>query len=346
MVKIAKKTTITPKSVISKAVKKVDKDKKDIITELETLRQSKVIVYITGDKTPNETFATGVASDMLPLFKKILKSFGKTPKITLVIYTNGGTIDTPWPLVNLIREYCDTFEVLVLEKALSAGTLIALGADQIIMGPSAHLSPVDPSTADMSQPQKRIEIEDIIGYIDFIKDKVGISDQATLGEMMKSLSTQITPTMLGSINRTHSLIRRLAKNLISLHKDKIPERQSKDIVEHLTQKLFSHKHLISRREAKELGFEDMIIFPDINTEKKTEELFSFFSELMELEDEFDPVVLLRGVSEVEKKFVRAVVHSNKLKYSFESNYKISTMPDPNGNPQIVIQDTKSGWVKN
>ena len=124
-------------------------------------------------------------------------------------------LDTPWPLVNLIREYCKEFEVLIPEKALSAGTLISLGADKIVMLPYSHLSPIDPAaefTDVEKKQQKRIEIEDIIGYIKFAKEKIGIKSQTTLGEIMKELSKEINPTMLGSSNRIHSLIRSLAKS--------------------------------------------------------------------------------------------------------------------------------------
>ena len=95
--------------------------------------------------------------------------------------------------------------------------MIALGADKIVMTRYAHLSPVDPAAniQDGNNKPKHFEIEDIIGYIDFIKDKVGVTEQTALCELTKELTKEINPTMLGSTNRTHSLVRRLAKNLLS-----------------------------------------------------------------------------------------------------------------------------------
>ena len=152
------------------------------IENLEKTRNSKVIVYITGEKPP--IFSAVIASDVLPLFKQILEKLPKdNKKISLVLNTSGGQLDTPWPLVNLIREYCKEFEVLIPEKALSAGTLISLGADKIVMLPYSHLSPIDPAaefTDVEKKQQKRIEIEDIIGYIKFAKEKIGIKSQTTL----------------------------------------------------------------------------------------------------------------------------------------------------------------------
>lgn len=317
------------------------------ILALEKVRKGKVIVYITGDKKPEQFFATQVASDVLPYFKQILRGINYTKKITLAIYTNGGHLETPWPLVNLIREHCSEFEVVVLDKALSAGTMISLGADKIIMGRYAHLSPIDPTAniQDGNNQPKRFEIEDIIGYIDFVKEKMGITEQNALCEIMRDLTKEITPTMLGSANRTHSLVRRLAKNLLSGHKNPVSERQSKEIIEHLTQKLFSHRHLINRKEAKEIGLESIIEFPDKSTEKVIEALLDIYVAYLELESEFNPPEILGKEAKKEVVTNRAVVHSEKLKFSFQSTCAITRIPDPSGNQQVNVNVTANKWLK-
>ena len=147
-------------------------EKKTAIKKLEELLDSRVVVYITGERSPANALGTNVAIDILSPFYDVLNSFPKdTKKITLVLCTSGGSIDTPWPLVNAIRECCENFEILILNKALSAGTLIALGADKILMSKFSHLSPVDPAAfyQDANGKQKKLEIEDTIGYIDFLK---------------------------------------------------------------------------------------------------------------------------------------------------------------------------------
>src|SRR3989339_316559 len=302
-------------------------EKKEIIEQIETDRGSKTIVYFTGEKNPLEQFGTQVAIDILPLFRDILENIGKNVnKISLVLNTSGGSLEVPWPLVNLIREYCKTFEVIVLEKALSAGTLISLGADKIIMLPYSSLSPVDPAAnfIDGEKKQvKRLEIEDIIGYIDFAKEKIGIAEQSALAETMKELTKEISPTMLGSVNRTHSLIRRLAKNLLYLHKNSISEKQVKEITENLTQNLFSHRHLINRREAKNIiGFGNIIEFANEKTESIASNLHKYCSEILQMNTEFNPLTILGEKNEIDYSVPRALIYSNATKYQFISSYKI------------------------
>jgi len=323
---------------------------KDIIEQIEANRGSKAIVYFTGEKNPLEQFGTQVAIDILPLFRDVLENIGKNiNKISLILNTSGGSLEVPWPLVNLIREYCKTFEVIVLEKALSAGTLISLGADKIVMLPYSSLSPVDPAAnfIDGEKKQvKRLEIEDIIGYIDFAKQKVGIAEQNALADIMKELSKEISPTMLGSVNRTHSLIRRLAKNLLFLHKNSISEKQVKEITENLTQNLFSHRHLINRREAKNIiGFGNIIEFAGENTKNIASNIHKYCSDILQIDKDFDPGAIIGSNNEINYSLPRALIYSTAIKYKFISSYKIVKTPDPSGKPQILINNFENKWKK-
>ena len=159
-------------------------DKAPLIQNIEGLRGgSRVITYITSDR-PGPVGAR-VAPDVIPLFSKQLHEIapnGKVPKIDLFLYSAGGDTMVPWRLVSMIRERCEQFSVLVPYKAHSAATMIALGADEIMMSDLSELSPIDPSTAnvfnppDPTNPQGRIPIsvEDVIAYFDLAKNKFGI----------------------------------------------------------------------------------------------------------------------------------------------------------------------------
>ncbi len=114
----------------------------NLIQELENKRKSKVLVYFTGDRRGLET---RIATDIFPFILEHLENFGSTKQIDLFLYTPGGVAIAGTGLVALIREYCEKFCVIVPFKAHSAGTLITLGADSIVMNRVSQLSPVDPS---------------------------------------------------------------------------------------------------------------------------------------------------------------------------------------------------------
>ena len=79
-------------------------------SELEKERHSKVIVYATSTRQGMEA---QIAKDILPKFVEHLDRIGRSNRISLVLYTNGGDTSVAWSLVNLIRSFCDEFEVIV-----------------------------------------------------------------------------------------------------------------------------------------------------------------------------------------------------------------------------------------
>ncbi len=323
----------------------------ELIKALEQTRGSRVLSYITGEKPP--IFGTKIANDVIPLFKQILEKMpANTEKISLFLNTSGGDLDAPWPIVNLIREYCKDFEVIIPERALSAGTLITLGADKIVMLPYSHLSPIDPAAEIIDvekKQQKRIEIEDIIGYINFAKEKVGIKKQAVLGDVMKELGREINPTMLGSANRAHSLIRSLGRNLLYLHNKKPTHGQIEQIIGYLSEGLFSHRHLINRKEAiNTVGFSDIIEPANPATKTAVDNLFNFYRDYLQIEKDFDPSTILGATDTVKDfKLPRALVQSLDIKFSFISNYHLTKTPSSPGInvPGINVNNNINKWEK-
>lgn len=240
----------------------------NIINQIEKLRKSKVITYITSDR--QGPVNARIAMDVIPIFSAQLRKMGKVPKIDLFLYSTGGDTMVPWRLVSMIREYCESFSVLVPYKSHSAATMISLGADEIVMSDLAELSPIDPSTANVFNPSDPanpaskipISVEDVMAYFDLAKNKFGIKDDAELAKIFNKFTEanpQIHPLALGNVNRIHNLIRMLAKSLLKSHKDKMSDSQIATIVDFFTEKLYSHQYFIGRREAREdLGLKNVV----------------------------------------------------------------------------------------
>ena len=78
--------------------------------KLEELRKSRLLVYVTGDRQGAETT---IGADILPSFANHLDTIGDVEKISLYIFSNGGSTLVGWSLVNLIRNFCKDFEVII-----------------------------------------------------------------------------------------------------------------------------------------------------------------------------------------------------------------------------------------
>jgi hypothetical protein len=81
--------------------------------------------------------------DFVP-FMDLFRGIDSADEILLILQTFGGDPNVASKMVNTIRDGRDKFRVIVPERAKSAGTLLALGADSILMGKSSELGPIDP----------------------------------------------------------------------------------------------------------------------------------------------------------------------------------------------------------
>lgn len=272
----------------------------NLVDQLETKRSAKIISYITGGKPP---FTTQIAEDAILIVRKHLDSIGKQQKIGLFLYSRGGDMIVPLRLVRLIREFCDYFEVLIPYRAHSAATLISLGANKVIMGKLAELTPIDPTTEhpfnpiDPNDPQRQkkiqISVEDVTSYFLLAKERANVRDEQMVN-IFNELTNKIHPLALGNIYRGHRMIRMLAKKLLQLHLN--PEKDKHKIdetIKHLTEDLCIHGYLITREEAeKELGLE--IEKPDLELENLMWNLYKEYEVDMELTTPFDPMGILAG----------------------------------------------------
>ena len=83
-------------------------------------------------------------SDAAPI-GSMLDAVGECERLDLMINSPGGFGETAEKLIEMCRAHCtDEFRVVVPNWAKSAATMIALGADAIVMGYLSELGPIDP----------------------------------------------------------------------------------------------------------------------------------------------------------------------------------------------------------
>jgi hypothetical protein len=270
---------------------------KELIEQIQDIRSSKVISYITGDRQP---IGSIIAEDAVrPLYEHLL-SIGKNEKIDLFLYSRGGEVSVPWRIVSMFREFCDEFSILVPYKAYSAATLISLGADKVIMGKKAELSPIDPTlrkttAGEITGLPQEISVENVNSYISFIRERANINDQSALAQMTAILANNLGPLTLGSVNRQNSHIRLVARKLLTSRNEKLDEAKINSIIETLTEKIYSHGHAIGRKEAKEIGLP--IEMPEEPLETTLWNLYLKYEEFLKFDEPLDPQVMLTGKEE-------------------------------------------------
>jgi hypothetical protein len=258
-----------------------------------------------------------------------------------------------WNLVNMIRMFCDELEIIVPARARSAGTLMCLGADKVLMTKQATLGPIDPSLNGPLNPsipgaapdaRAPVSVEAVRGYIEMAKQDFGVKGSKDMAEVLNQLSSKVHPLVLGSIFRSRTQIQSVARELLKTQvKD---AAKTKKIIDFLTSESGSHDYTINRREAKQLG---------LNVEIPSQKLYDLLKEWMltirsefELSVPFDPNAILGKNPNATYCFVRGVIESTASPgqiFVSEGELKRVQIVHPQLGPQDAINDSRlfEGW---
>lgn len=180
-------------------------------------------------------------------------------------------------MVNLLREYIETLTVLVPLECASAATMLALGADKIMMGPLAHLSAVDTSlTHDLSpinRDNDRVsvsqdELQRVVKLWQNQADKEASNPYA-------SLFSYVHPLVIGAVDRSSALSTKLCVEILSYHmKD---DKKAQEISNTLNSTYPAHSYPITLREARRIGLDAEPL--DVSTNQLLLELNEIYAEI-------------------------------------------------------------------
>jgi len=329
-----------------------------IVKQIEERRNSKFIAYITGDRRGMET---KIASDIFPILHRHLTQMSsqeRQKRIDLFLYSTGGMTIAGYALVNLFREFCQEFNVIIPFRALSCATLIALGANEIIMTRMGQLSPIDPSVNHSlgpvvqipGQPQARIapvNVEDVNAFAQLAKEVFGLSGEESLSKVFETLASEVNHLVLGAVHRSREQIAFLAETLMKCHTD--DEEGIEKTVNTLIRGRFSHDYIVSRREAKEvLGLN--IVEPDEELTNLIVSLLGAYNDIIMMDTPYNPEVVLGTDDGKVSDFNRAIIESMDLTHTYRTKKEIKrleiTRPET-PHPVIACQERllQDEWIE-
>lgn len=319
----------------------------NILKKIEKRRNSRAILYVTGDRPGMET---QIHDDVYDKFVNILDSIGSVEKISLILYTRGGNTLAAWSIVNLIRQFCKEFEVILPNKSLSAGTLISIGANPIIMTKQATLGPVDPSIngplnpgIEGAPPEVKfpVSVEAVNGFFELAKSHMKEPDSQSIKDLVIQLSNMVHPLVLGEVYRSKTQIEMLANKLLS-YTNTNPDNIVK-IVSFLCSESGSHDYTIHRREALELGL--LIEKPDDEFYKDIKALYDDFAKDLKLSENWNPISLVANINSATFNNKRTLLESSCGKsYNFVTEGNVKKLTNLNNQQiDIQLQVNYEGW---
>lgn len=156
-------------------------------------------------------------SSDVPVLGDILRQIGDVNMLTLLLHSPGGDGTAVEKIVSLCRAQCKKFRVLIPNQAKSAATLIALGADKIVMGPPSELGPIDAQVPVFANGVFRyISAQSFIDARDNLlgRHKEALAKKEDVGAIMQMLATLDLP-FITECERMMDLGRDIARKLLS-----------------------------------------------------------------------------------------------------------------------------------
>jgi len=200
------------------------------------------------------------------VFVNLLEKKRQKRNAILIVSTFGGNADAAYIIARYIKRTYKKFTLFVFGYCKSAGTLFALGADEIIMSCRGEFGPLDVQLAKADEIGYRSSGLDISQALDFLSTQAynvfekqfleiktrssGVITTKTAGEIASSIvvgllapvTSQIDPMKMGEMQR--------AVNIAYHYGIRLNDDQTR--VERLIHNYPSHSFVIDYNEAKEL----------------------------------------------------------------------------------------------
>ncbi len=209
----------------------VEAARKRLIARIEKERGSRVILMVHRQETMSvlgfPVFRYIDIHDSEEVIRAIQMTDSDVP-IDIVLHTPGGLVLASYQIARAIARHPAKTTVFVPHYAMSGGTLIALAADEIVMGEHAVLGPVDPQLGQ--QPAASI-----------------------LKVLEQKPAEKVDDQTLILADVAQKAIRQVRDSVRGLLEGKYPQDKVEELAEILSAGTWTHDHPITSDEARALG---------------------------------------------------------------------------------------------
>ncbi|MAZ38991.1 MAG: serine protease [Legionellales bacterium] len=220
------------------------------LAKLHKYTERNVIAYYSGWLSNEPSVDASIIDDDKNGFMMCIHGLNKKQGLDLMLHTPGGDIAATESLVNYLRVvFDDDIRVIVPHVSMSAGTMIACSAKQIIMGKQSNLGPIDPQIRGAAV---NAIIEDVKKACDEISEdqKYYIKWQPILSQLSPGFITQCEE----AINWAKEFVETQLKEVM-FSDDPDKEAKANKIVEYLSSfnDHKTHSKHIHMEKCKEIG---------------------------------------------------------------------------------------------
>ncbi|MXY75596.1 MAG: hypothetical protein F4Y40_00670 [Acidimicrobiia bacterium] len=227
-----------------------DEVRERYLTELFQVTGRPAILYYTDWMT---TTQNNPATSMQPIdvqgFMGAVHGL-KGKKLDLILHVPGGDIAATQSIVEYLRSKFSHIRAIVPLAAMSAGTMLALACDEIVMGAHSNLGPIDPQMLVNGQYISSGALID-----DFVRAAAQTAQNPEAFRVWGPILAQYRPGLISDCQQAEALTKDLARRWLAAGMLKDRPGQAQDVAawfaddnEHLI-----HSRPITREQARQQG---------------------------------------------------------------------------------------------
>ena len=174
------------------SIPELEKELLKLISKYNKMRKTYLFVYTTaiGKGIPGAQ----IEQEDFYVIHDLLASKRDIDNVDMYIETPGGSGETAEEIVRFLHNNYDSVSYVVSGEAKSAGTIIVLSGDEILMTETGSLGPID---AQIKIGRSVISAYD---YIEWVEDRrKEAEEKGALNPFDATIIAQITPGELGSV---------------------------------------------------------------------------------------------------------------------------------------------------
>lgn len=173
--------------------------------------------------------------------------------LTLLLHTPGGVTNATETIVAYLRSKFPDIEVIVPVYAMSAGAMIGLASNRIVMGRQSQLGPIDPQ---MSVDGRYVSARSIVDQFEMAKREIVADQNASLvwAPVLREIGPALLQEVLNALHYSERMVGQwLERYMFAGQTD--AEAKGKRIAAYFNDAAHhkSHGHRIDRDEAREQG---------------------------------------------------------------------------------------------
>lgn len=232
-----------------------DTVRRKYILELHKKTNRNLIVYASkwtsGDATPN---LVSINDEDVHAFMEAVHGL-KGNDLDLVLHTGGGSAEATDAIVSYLRQKFTNIRVIIPQAAMSAGTMLACAADEIIMGKHSSIGPIDPQFI-LNTPTGIQAVPAHAILEQFEKAQKEISENPKLLNSWMPMLGQYGPALIIRCKNQIQFAKQTVENWLKLYMLKDSPTKAIEIAEYLSNhdNFKTHGKHINVIEAKRLGF--------------------------------------------------------------------------------------------